>query len=194
VKKIEMLEMLSEKVSQCKKCSSLVENRKQTVFGDGPANAKVCLLAEAPGRIENSTGHVLCGPAGQLLNNILKATGLNRESVYTLNVIKCQPPNNRLPTEEECNNCRPFLELQLQIINPKYILCLGSVAAQNLLKTRDLISSLRGSWFKYKDAHVDSDVLCTYHPAFALRQGDKAKKEIFNDIQLLIEKMAKNHL
>jgi uracil-DNA glycosylase family 4 len=187
MEKSQMLAMLNERVVQCVKCKELVENRTQTVFGDGSPDG-ICFVAEAAGRTEDSTGHVLCGPAGELFNNILNACGFKREDVYTCNIIKCRPPSNRIPTEEECNNCRPFLELQIKVVNPEYIVCLGNVAAQNLLKTKESITSLRGRWHHYKNSPVDAKVLCTYHPAFLLR-NPSAKSDVWEDMQLLLEEL-----
>ena len=188
MKKIELLQILSEKTSKCVKCHELVANRTQVVFGEGNPNAKILLLGEASGQTEDELGRQFVGPAGQLLNNILKACEINREDVFITNVCLCRPPRNRTPTDNEANNCSIYLKYQIQIVNPKFIVCLGATACRNLLKLYHAMGYLRGKWFKYEDAHVHADVLCTYHPSFALRNGEKIKKEIWDDLQTLMEK------
>lgn len=182
MEKRQMLQLLSEKVAMCSKCPELVANRTQTVMHSGNIDAKITILAEAPGADEDKTGEVLIGRAGKLLTNIINSTGLDRsKDCYLCNIAKCRPPNNRPPTETECNNCRPFLELQLKIINPQYIVCLGNTAAQNLLKTSERISCLRGQWFSFNNIKV----LCTWHPSYALR-NKTAKFEIYQDLMLVV--------
>jgi DNA polymerase len=188
MQKVEMLTLLDDKIKVCTKCPELVENRTNTVLGSGNPNAKVVFCGEAPGKDEDKSGEAFVGQAGKLLSSILEACGLNRhEDVYIMNVVKCRPPNNRVPTKTECQNCRPFFDLQLKVINPEYIVCLGTVAAQNLLITEERISDLRGRWFSYKEAKV----ICTFHPSYALRRK-YAKKEIWNDLQPLL-KLIRSH-
>lgn len=182
------LKLLAEKVSVCQKCQELVENRTQTVFGEGNPNSKIVFIGEAPGKNEDENGVPFVGKAGQLLTNILASCGLKREGIYILNILKCRPPGNRTPTDQECENCRPFLELQLKIVNPTFIVCLGAVAANNILKRKEGIGRLRGSWFKYENPPVNASVICTFHPAFLLR-NPAAKKEVWEDMQTLLGKM-----
>jgi len=189
--KIELLNILNEKVCQCTKCPELVENRTQTVLHSGNPNAKILFLAEAPGRDEDEQGEVLVGRAGKLFTNIIKACGWTREDVYCCNILKCRPPHNRTPTSQEAQNCEPFLKLQIRIVNPKYIVCLGSVAAQNLLKTEERITHLRGRWFQYVDRSVNAKVLCSYHPSYLLR-NQSAKEDVWEDLQLLIKEINNN--
>lgn len=184
--KSEKLNLIADKVCQCTKCPMLVENRIKTVFGSGSPDAKIVFMGEAPGRTENEIGKPFVGRAGELLTNMIKACGLSREDVYILNALKCRPPNNRPPTPEESANCRPFLELQLKVINPKFIVCLGNSAAQSLLQMPISISSIRGTWFDYKTDFVDAKVICTFHPAFLLRQPEK-KKDSWDDLQKLMK-------
>jgi len=186
MKKIELLNILSEKVVNCTKCSDLVANRTQTVFGDGNPGARILFLGEAPGRDEDEQGVPFIGRAGKLLTNIIEGSGWKREDVYICNTVKCRPPSNRNPTEEEAKNCEPFLKMQIRIIAPKYIVCLGTVAAQNLLKTDERIGALRGVWHSYKEPPIEAKVLCTYHPAYLLRNKE-AKKDVWDDLQLLIK-------
>jgi len=177
-----MLQMLSDKISECTRCQELAETRTQTVFGEGNPNAKIFFLGEAPGADEDKQGKPFVGRAGKLLDEIIKACGWTREDVYIGNILKCRPPGNRNPTKEESDNCESFLKLQLRIINPKYIVCLGTTAAQNLLHTDERISRMRGKWRYYGDIKV----LCTYHPSFLLR-NPKAKKDVWDDLQILIK-------
>jgi len=186
--KIELLQILSEKVSKCTKCPELVANRTQTVFHSGNPS-KLLFLGESPGEDEDEQGQVFVGKAGQLLTNILKACGIDREDVYCCNICKCRPPNNRTPTAIEAKNCEPYLKLQLQIMNPKYIVCLGATASRYLLNLNYPMGYLRGKWFKYENAHVNADVLVTYHPSYALRTGDTGKQAIWDDLQSLMEKL-----
>jgi uracil-DNA glycosylase family 4 len=182
--KPQMLQVLSEKVAACNKCSELACYRTQTVFGEGNPDAKVVFIGEAPGEKEDESGRPFVGPAGKLLTNILLAFGFNREDVYIMNILRCRPPRNRTPTEEEAKNCRPFLDLQLKIINPKFIVCMGNVAAQNLLGVNTPISSLRCEDLWYNGTKV----ICTYHPSYLLHNPSQ-KDKVANDMQRLLQMM-----
>ncbi|MCS7167904.1 MAG: uracil-DNA glycosylase [Gemmatales bacterium] len=173
-------------VVPCTKCAELVRNRTQTVFGVGNPNAELVFVGEAPGQEEDAQGEPFVGPAGQLLNRILAACGLRREEVYICNVLKCRPPNNRAPLPHEIANCRGYLDQQLTIIAPKYICCLGAIAAQTLLQTNQSISKLRGKVHRYRGALL----ICTYHPAYLLR-NPQAKREVWEDMQLLLRTMGR---
>lgn len=178
------LEILRDQVSACAKCHELATTRTQTVFGVGNPQARLCFLGEAPGADEDRLGEPFVGRAGQLLNKILEACHLKREEVYILYVIKCRPPGNRNPTPEEASNCRPYLNRQLELIQPEFICCLGSVAAQNLLGTDLSVGKLRG-----KVHHHDGfKVVCTYHPAYLLR-NPAAKKDTWDDMRFLLREM-----
>jgi DNA polymerase len=179
--KNEMLHALSDKISECQRCPKLVENRTQTVFADGNPDSEVVFIGEAPGRDEDTQGVPFVGRAGKLLDSILEACGFSRENVYICNIVKCRPPSNRNPESEEAQNCRPYLNLQLKLINPKYIVCLGAVAAQNLLGVDTPIGRMRGRWHEYNGTKV----LCTYHPAYLLRNPND-KKKVWDDLQLLL--------
>src|SRR5690606_14043392 len=122
------LEILREEVAACTKCHELATTRTQTVFGVGNPKARLCFLGEAPGADEDRLGEPFVGRAGRLLNKIIEACQLKREDVYILNVIKCRPPGNRNPLPEEAMNCRPYLDRQLELIQPEFICCLGAVA------------------------------------------------------------------
>jgi len=178
------LDALRDEVAQCTLCQELASARSQTVFGAGNPDARLCFLGEAPGAEEDRQGEPFVGRSGKLLTKILEACGLQREDVYILNVLKCRPPGNRNPTSEESTNCRRFFDRQLELINPEYICCLGAVAAQNLLATTEAIGRLRGKVHEYRGVHV----ICTYHPAYLLR-NPSAKRHAWDDMKLLMREM-----
>ena len=178
------LEVLQAEVAECTLCNELAGTRTQTVFGVGNPDARLCFMGEAPGADEDRLGEPFVGRAGQLLTKILEACGLSRDEVYILNVLKCRPPGNRNPKPEESANCLQFLDRQLQLIDPEYICCLGAVAAQNLLDTTTAIGRLRGKVHTYRGINV----VCTYHPAYLLR-NPAAKKHTWDDMKLLMREM-----
>ncbi|HAY81006.1 MAG TPA: uracil-DNA glycosylase [Planctomycetaceae bacterium] len=179
------LEGLAAEVAACTLCHELATTRTQTVFGVGNPRAELCFLGEAPGADEDRQGEPFVGRAGMLLTDIIqKGMKLRRQDVYILNILKCRPPGNRNPAGDEVAHCRPFFERQLEIIQPKFICCLGSVAAQNLLETNVSVGRLRGKLHDWQGHQV----LVTYHPAYLLR-NPAAKKDTWEDIQLLMEAM-----
>jgi DNA polymerase len=180
----EALAEVAQQVAACTRCAELVRNRTQTVFGTGNPNARLVFCGEAPGRDEDRQGEPFVGRAGQLLNRIIQACGMRREDVYILNILRCQPPGNRNPLPVEAANCREYLDSQLAIIRPEFICCLGAVAAQNLLDTTASIGKLRGHFYNYQGINV----LCTYHPAYLLR-NPAAKRPTWDDMQLLMTEM-----
>jgi DNA polymerase len=182
--RIAALNVLREEVAGCTKCRELAATRKQTVFGVGSPQARLVFLGEAPGADEDAQGEPFVGRAGQLLNKIIEACTLKREDVYILNVLKCRPPNNRTPAPDEVTNCRGYLNRQLEIIRPEFICCLGAVAARTLLETESSMAKLRGRFYLYQGI----EVLCTYHPAYLLR-NPPAKKEVWEDMKLLLGRM-----
>ena len=159
---VDTLELINAVVTQCTLCEELAESRTQTVFGVGNPQARLCFLGEAPGADEDRLGEPFVGAAGQLFNKILAACHLAREDVYILNVLKCRPPGNRNPTPVEAQNCRRFLDRQLQLIQPEFICCLGGIAAQSLLDTNEAVGKMRGKVHSYRGIQV----VCTYHPFF----------------------------
>jgi DNA polymerase len=165
----------------------LAAARMNTVFGTGPADARICFFGEAPGADEDASGEPFVGRAGQLLTKIIEACSLRREDVYILNVLKCRPPGNRPPATEEVASCRPFFERQFEVISPEYICCLGTSAAQALLKTDEPIGKLRKRWFSYGSAKV----ICTYHPSYLLR-NPAAKRDVWDDMRLMMADMGVN--
>jgi len=175
---------LNEQVILCRKCEDIVCRRQRTVFGIGSVNARVVMFGEAPGAEEDRVGEPFVGPAGELLDKILLASGLKRPEVYILNALKCRPPNNRTPTDSEIENCRPFFEAQLETIQPEFIVCWGAVAVRAVLGSTESIGRLRGRFHSYRGAKV----LVTYHPAYLLRTPD-AKKLTWEDMKMLMREM-----
>lgn len=178
------LDVLQQEVAGCTRCDELARTRTQTVFGVGNPNAELCFIGEAPGADEDRLGEPFVGRAGQLLAKIIEACRMKREEVYILNMIKCRPPGNRNPLPDELSNCRGYLERQLALIRPEYICCLGAVAAQNLLGTTLSIGKLRGKVHEHRGAKI----VCTYHPAYLLR-NPAAKKDTWDDMKLLMREM-----
>ena len=182
--RVTRLKILSDKVKACVRCQELANTRTQTVFGVGDPNAKIVFVGEAPGADEDQQGEPFVGRAGQLLNDIIKACRMKREEIYICNVLRCRPPGNRLPTLEEASNCREYLDGQLAIVNPEYIVCWGSTAAKNLLASDLPIGKMRGRFYEYGR----SKVICTYHPSYLLR-NPAAKKDVWEDMKLLFKDM-----
>jgi len=183
--KAEQLRYLAEEVALCTLCKDLAEYRTQTVFGVGNPDSPLVFLGEAPGADEDKQGEPFVGRAGQLLTDIIvKGMKMRREDVYICNILRCRPPGNRNPMPDEAEHCRPFLDRTLEIIKPKFICCLGAVAAKNLLASEKTIGALRGKVWDYNGIKV----VCTYHPAYLLR-NPAAKKDTWDDIQLLLQEM-----
>ena len=142
-------------------------------------------MGEAPGADEDAQGEPFVGRAGKLLTDIIeKGMGLQRSDIYICNILRCRPPGNRNPLPVEAAACREFLDAQLAIVKPEFICCLGTIAAQNLLNEKTPIGKLRGRFLDYQGIKV----LCTYHPAYVLR-NPPAKKEVWADIQILMKEM-----
>ncbi|WP_440480602.1 uracil-DNA glycosylase [Ramlibacter tataouinensis] len=163
---------LATAVAACRACG-LCESRRNTVLGVGPAQADWMVVGEAPGEQEDLQGEPFVGPAGQLLDNMLRALGLDRRrNVYIANVLKCRPPGNRNPQPEEVARCEPFLRRQVALVQPRVILAMGRFAVQTLLQSSEPIGRLRGRVHAYQGVPV----VVTYHPAYLLRNlPDKAK-------------------
>jgi DNA polymerase len=175
---------LAAAVAKCTRCTELAETRTQTVFGVGNPEARVMFIGEAPGADEDAQGEPFVGKAGQLLNKIIAACGWQRGDVYICNILRCRPPGNRTPLPKEAEKCREWLDGQITTIDPEYIVCWGSCAAQNLLGTTDAIGKMRQRWYQYGRAKV----LCTYHPSYLLR-NPAAKKPVWEDMQFLLKEM-----
>ena len=169
---------LVKTVSTCTRCS-LHETRTQTVFGVGNPDADWLFVGEAPGEQEDLRGEPFVGRAGQLLDEMIRALGLSREAVYIANILKCRPPKNRDPSPAESLACEPFLVQQVQNVGPKIIVAVGRIAAQNLLKTQQPMSELRGKVHQYEGIPV----IVTYHPAYLLRKQSE-KRRAWVDLKL----------
>ena len=171
------LKELNEQICTCMKCP-LGSTRKKFVFGVGNPNADIVFVGEAPGADEDAQGEPFVGRAGQLLNKILEAIQFKREEVYICNILKCRPPNNRDPLPEEVDACEPHLWKQLELLNPKIIVCLGRIAAQTLLRSTETLGNLRGKVHNYRGIKL----VVTYHPA-ALLRNPNWKKPTWEDVQ-----------
>ncbi len=168
----------------CVKCK-LAKSRTQVVYGVGNPNADLMFIGEAPGRDEDLKGEPFVGRAGQLPTDIIKAMKLTRDDVYIANVIKCRPPENRNPEPDELEACHPYIQRQVEIIQPKVIVTLGRFALQSLTGKAYGISSARGNWLDYNGVKV----MPTYHPAYLLRTPS-AKKEVWADMKKVMEQLS----
>ena len=168
----------------------LKNSAKNLVVYDGNLDAKVIFIGEAPGRDEDMQGLPFVGRAGQLLNKMLAAIKLKREEVYITNVVNWRPPDNRTPTDDEILQFLPFLQEQIDVINPDFIFLLGGVAAKAILSTPLTLGKLRGSWHKYQSLQLNKtiDTIASYHPAFLLR-SPQYKKASWEDLQMLQKKL-----
>lgn len=172
------LAALRQEVLPCTRCK-LCETRRHTVFGEGNPAARVMFVGEAPGATEDQQGRPFVGPSGELLDRILRgAMGLDRSEVYIANINKCRPPNNREPTPDEVAACLPYLRQQVALIRPEVIVCLGRVAAQNLLGSTESAGKLRGRELHYEGIPV----VVTWHPSYLLREPSH-KRETWDDIK-----------
>lgn len=182
------LELLATEIKTCKLCPELASTRTQTVFGDGVVGAELCFVGEAPGADEDAAGVPFVGRAGELLDKIIIACGFQRKDVYICNTIKCRPPQNRTPLPNEAANCSGYLKRQLEIIQPKFLCCLGGTAAKYLLGTDQAIGKLRGRFHEYQGIPV----VVTYHPAYLLpHRNPAAKKDVWEDMKMLLAKMGR---
>jgi len=180
-----LLSVVASDVARCERCPQLVANRTQTVFGTGDPCAELLFLGEGPGAEEDLQGRPFVGRSGQLLTDMIeKGMGIPRSSVFICNIVRCRPPQNRNPLPEEAQACRPFLDATLEIVRPKFICCLGAIAATNLLNVTTSIGKLRGLVHRFGEASV----VCTYHPAYLLR-NPSAKRQTWEDLQLLMKEM-----
>lgn len=187
--KADLLRVLASEVAACQKCSILAETRTQTVFSDGSAEAELCFVGEAPGADEDEQGLPFVGRAGQLLTKIIEACKLRRDEVYICNVLKCRPPLNRNPESQEIENCRPFLERQLEIIKPKMMVALGKFAAARLLQMppeKVPITKWRGQFREY----CGIPFMITLHPAYLLRNPD-AKRDVWDDMKTVMRRLGR---
>lgn len=175
----ESLDVLENKINGCLECP-LGKSRTKFVFGTGNPNADILLIGEAPGRDEDLQGEPFVGRAGQLLTKILQAINFEREDVYIANILKCRPPNNRRPEKNEVETCEPYLQKQIELIDPQFILALGLTAIDSLLKKKHRMGDIRGSIMDYRGRKM----MVTYHPA-ALLRNPQWKKKTWEDVQKL---------
>ncbi len=178
------LDLLNQQVAACDRCSELSSCRTQTVFGTGNPLPRLAFYGEGPGADEDRQGEPFVGRAGELLNKIIQACKMKREDVYIFNTVKCRPPGNRNPREEEISNCWQYSEQQLEVLQPEFICCLVSVAARTLLKTTESVGRLRGKFHQYRGSRV----IVTYHPAYLLRTPE-AKAKTWDDMKMLMAAM-----
>jgi uracil-DNA glycosylase len=171
------LPRIREDIGDCTRCK-LHRGRTNIVYGVGNPKAELVFVGEGPGHDEDIKGEPFVGRAGKLLTQMIEAMNLRREDVYIANVVKCRPPENRLPEKDEIATCSPYLLRQLDVIKPKVVCALGSCAAQTLLQTTQGISKFRGEWFDFRG----SKLIATYHPAYLLR-NPPAKSEVWKDLQ-----------
>ncbi|HOX42761.1 MAG TPA: uracil-DNA glycosylase [Myxococcota bacterium] len=178
------LQALRQELGECTRCK-LHRKRRHIVFGEGDARARLLVAGEGPGADEDRSGRPFVGEAGQLLERILAAMGLGRERVYICNVVKCRPPSNRQPEEDEVATCAPFLERQIEIIRPSHILCLGATAARRLIGLEGPLGKVRG---RFHDHPSGARVMPTYHPAYLLR-NPLDKKLVWDDVKQVMAEL-----
>jgi uracil-DNA glycosylase len=170
-------------IGDCTRCK-LHKGRNKIVFGDGNPKAELVFIGEGPGADEDMQGLPFVGRAGKLLTQMIEAMGLQRKDVYICNVVKCRPPQNRAPEPDEVETCSPYLVRQIDVINPKVLVCLGAVAAKTLLETTRGITQFRGQWLEWRGRKL----MPTYHPAYLLR-NPAAKSEVWKDLQKVMAEL-----
>ncbi len=174
-------------VHNCCRCG-LCRTRNNPVFGEGDPDARLMFIGEGPGADEDRQGRPFVGKAGMLLDKMIAAMQFTREEVYIANIVKCRPPDNRLPAPEEADLCIGYLKRQIELIRPEVIVLLGATAVKYLLNVTSGISRMRGRWLSYENIPV----MATFHPAFLLRQ-ESAKRETWNDLQQVMARFGKYH-
>jgi uracil-DNA glycosylase family 4 len=178
------LEALARMTNSCTRCR-LSEQRRTVVFGEGTANARVMFIGEGPGAEEDRTGRPFVGQAGQLLDRMIQSMGFDRTMVYIANVVKCRPPGNRDPKDDEIAACSGFLDRQIDLVGPAVIVALGRFAACRLTGTDKPMGALRGRWSRYRGVPL----LPTYHPAYLLRNPSD-KRKVWSDLKLVMGQLA----
>jgi DNA polymerase len=177
------MQLIRDEIGECTRCA-LHKGRNKLVFGDGSPSARLMFVGEGPGADEDAQGLPFVGKAGQLLNNMIAAMGLKREEVYIANVVKCRPPGNRVPEQEEGATCSPFLFRQIDVVRPEVLVALGATAATWLLGTRQPLAGLRGRVHAMRGTRL----IVTYHPAYLLRDP-RQKKEAWADLQIAMKEL-----
>src|SRR5580698_6153953 len=178
------LKVIREEIGDCKRCPLAFAGRHTIVFGEGDPNTRLMFVGEGPGADEDMQGRPFVGRAGQLLNNMINAMGLQREEIYIANIVKCRPPQNRTPEPVEANTCSQFLFQQIDVIRPEILVALGATAATYLLGGKASLSSLRGRLHQARG----SKLIVTYHPAYLLRDP-RQKKEAWADLQIAMKEL-----
>ncbi len=173
---------LQNDVAGCTRCG-LHQSRTHTVFGEGNVRARIMFIGEGPGRDEDLLGRPFVGAAGRLLDKMLESIGMNRNTVFIANVLKCRPPGNRDPEPDEAAACIGYLRAQVAFIKPKIIVCLGRIAAKHILNTDIRIMRDRGTWHEVKGFHI----MPTYHPA-ALLRNEELKRDAYRDLLAIRDK------
>lgn len=179
----ETWEELEKSIINCNKCK-LCRTRQNIVFGIGNKNAKIMFIGEGPGADEDRLGEPFVGKAGKLMNLAFQATGIKREEVYIANIVKCRPPGNRNPEEDECNACLNYLRNQVILVKPEIIVLLGSVALKHIIGKEYGITASRGKWIEKKGIMY----MPTWHPAALLRDETK-KIDFIKDLKLVVDRM-----
>ena len=185
------LDKIFEEVRVCCRCG-LVSTRNKVVPGEGNPNARIMFIGEAPGADEDAQGRPFVGRAGQLLDNIIKACGLKRSDVFIANILKCRPPENRDPRAEEIISCLPFLQRQIEIIEPEIMVALGAHAAKTLLNSTESIGQLRGRFHEYNAGLGKPSVklMATYHPAYLLRNySQENRRRVWEDMKKVLAEL-----
>lgn len=180
------LERIRAEIGDCKRCK-LCKTRRNIVFGAGNPDAELMFVGEGPGADEDEQGLPFVGRAGQLLTKIIEAMKLTRNDVYIANCVKCRPPNNRNPEPDELETCMPFLMKQIEAVDPRIIVCLGGVAAKDMLRTDVPISKLRGKLVEWNGRKL----MPTFHPAFLLRNPEM-KRPVWEDMQAVMRELGIN--
>ncbi|MFH1014954.1 MAG: uracil-DNA glycosylase [Nitrospirota bacterium] len=179
------LKELRDEIGDCQRCK-LSKGRKNIVFGEGSVDAKIIFIGEGPGEDEDIQGRPFVGKAGQLLTKLIEKMGFKREDVYIGNIVKCRPPFNRDPEEDEINACSPFIKKQAEIISPKVIVSLGRISTQTLIGLKIPIGKLRGKFYHFENIPL----MPTFHPSYLLR-NPKDKWLVWEDAQKVLEKIKK---
>jgi uracil-DNA glycosylase family 4 len=182
-KDMELIDVLKNEILQCTKCG-LASSRKHVIFGEGNTNADILIIGEAPGRDEDLQGRPFVGKSGQLLDKILAACGFTRKRhVFISNIVKCRPPDNRIPTPQEAATCMPWLLKQIELVNPKILILLGSTALKYMAGSDHRISRERGNWLNWKNRLA----IPVYHPA-ALLRDPLLKRDTWEDFKKIVIK------
>ncbi|MGC2162094.1 MAG: uracil-DNA glycosylase [Silvibacterium sp.] len=178
------LEAIRADIGDCTRCPLAFQGRHTIVFADGDPNARLMFVGEGPGADEDAQGLPFVGRAGQLLNNMINAMGLQRSEVYIANVVKCRPPQNRTPEPVEANTCMQFLWRQIDVVKPQILVALGATAATYLLGGKSSLASLRGRIHQVRESRL----IVTYHPAYLLRDP-RQKGEAWKDLQIAMKEL-----